>query len=292
MRNSDNLNGGANAPERARRKHSIVPFVNGSAYLGRARFMNDDAAPYDGEDKMTISSVGNRAIICFLTLLAFAVIGWALASRVFGGVSMRAVDIDNTNVFVPDKKILAILGIALVATLVLGIVNAFKREPSKICIVGYAVFEGLLLGAISFSYNKQYDGIVGQAILATLCVVGVSVLVFRTGIIARHRKRIRTFVIIALISYLVLSLANIVLVVLNVVAGWGIWETPIGIVVSLLAVCLGALMIAVDLDRTAEGIERGIAERYSWSVAYAFMLDVVWIYLEILRLLAVMRSRK
>jgi uncharacterized YccA/Bax inhibitor family protein len=265
--------------------------VNGSAYLGRARFLNDGGI-YESGDRMTVASVGNKTLICFSALVAFAIIGWMLASQMFAGDGMQSIGVNNTSVMIPDTKVLTALGIALAATLVFGIINAVKREPSKICIVGYAVCEGLLVGAISCIYNHQYDGIVGQAVIATFCVVGVSILVFRTGVITRNRARVRTFAIIALLSYLALSIVNIVLVLTGVMSNWGIWGTPLGIVISLFAICLGALMLSIDLDRTMEGIERGVAERYSWSIAYAFLLDVVWIYLEILRFLAITRSRK
>ena len=95
----------------------------------------------------------------------------------------------------------------MLIALVLGLVNAFKKEPSKALIIGYAAFEGVFLGAISFSFEAAFPGIVIQAVLATLCVFGVMLALFKfKGV--RFGSKMKKFMMIAIGGYAIFSLIN------------------------------------------------------------------------------------
>ena len=138
--------------------------------------------PVVGSDRpMTYENTISKTVIMFLIVLAFGVVGW----------------------FVP---ILAIP--AAIVGLVLGLVNAFKKQPSVPLILLYAAFQGVFLGGISGIFEAQWAGIVSQAVIGTLAVFGVTLLLFRSGKV-RTSPKMTKIVLIAMAGYLVFSLVNL-----------------------------------------------------------------------------------
>lgn len=173
---------------------------------------------------------------------------------------------------------------------VLAMVISFRKTVSVPLIVLYAVAEGLFLGAISAYFNAAFPGVVFQAILATLCVFGGVLLGYKSGIIKVTARSRRIFMYM-LIGYLLFALVNFVLVMTGVLDGFGVGGSgPLGIGISIFAVALASYSLAVDFDSIVDGVRAGVPEKTSWLMAFGLMTSLVWLYVEILRLLARLRD--
>lgn len=185
--------------------------------------------------------------------------------------------------------------LGLVVGLVLGLVNAFKKEPSPLLIMGYAVAEGLFLGGISAMFESQWGGIVLQAVLATSVTFLVCLGLYASGMVRVTAKSVR-ILMFAMLGYLAFSLVNLVLMFTGVTTDpWGlrgatIMGIPLGIIVGVLAVVLAAYSLIVDFDAIKRGVQRGVPQKYSWAAAFGIAVTLVWLYLEFLRLLAILRD--
>jgi len=174
--------------------------------------------------------------------------------------------------------------------LVLGLVNAFKREPSPLLITLYAVAQGVFLGGISAFYESFYDGVVGQAVLATVAVFATSLVLFRSGKV-RVTPKFQKFLLIGMVGYLVFSLLNIVLMFVMPSGDFGPLRGGwLGVAVGLVAVGLAAMSLIVDFDSIKRGVEGGAPAKFAWSAAFGLLVTLIWLYLELLRLLAILRG--
>jgi uncharacterized YccA/Bax inhibitor family protein len=189
-----------------------------------------------------------------------------------------------------DVAIPLVLG-GMFGGLAVGLVIAFKKTISVPLIVLYAVLEGVLVGAISQFFEAAYPGIVSTAVLATVCTFAGMFLGWKFGII-KVTDRSRRMFGMALIGYLLFSLVNTVLAFMNVGAGWGIGgrSSLLGIGISVLGVGLASYSLAVDFDSVDRAVAARMPERYSWLLAHGLIVSLVWLYLEILRLLARLRQ--
>jgi len=177
----------------------------------------------------------------------------------------------------------------MIVGLVLGLVNAFKRNPSPVLITLYTVAQGVFLGGISRFYESFYDGVVLQAVLATVATFAASLFLFKSGKV-RVTPKFTRWLLIAMVGYLAFSLVNVVLVWTGVLDGWGMRGGAIGIVVGLIAVGLAAASLIVDFDSIKRGVEQGAPARFAWSAAFGLLVTLIWLYLEFLRLIAIFNS--
>lgn len=180
--------------------------------------------------------------------------------------------------------------------LVLGLVNAFRREPSPALILGYAAFEGLFLGALSAVFEAMWPGIVLQAVLATFATFAASLALFASGKV-RVTPKFTRIVLVAMVGYLIYSLVNVGIMMFGATGtAWGLNDSvtimgiPLGIVVGLVAVVLAAASLIIDFDAIKRGVERGVPARFAWQAAFGLVVTLVWLYLEFLRLLAIFRN--
>ena len=178
-----------------------------------------------------------------------------------------------------------------VVGLVLGMVNAFKKSPSPALILLYAAAEGVFLGGISAFFEAQYKGLVGQAVLATLAVFGTSLVLFRSGKV-RVTPKFTKVLMLSMVGYLAYSFLNVVLMLFGVGGGtYGPLRSGLlGIVVGLVAVGLAAMSLIVDFDSIQRGVRQGVPAKFAWSAAFGLVVTLVWLYLELLRLLAILRN--
>jgi uncharacterized YccA/Bax inhibitor family protein len=174
--------------------------------------------------------------------------------------------------------------------LAVGLVIAFKKTISVPLIVLYSVLEGVLVGAISSLFETLYDGIVTTAVIATLCTFAGMFLAWKFNIIRVTDKSRRIFGM-AIIGYLLFSLVNVVAAFMGVGQGWGFGGTGIvGIGISVLGVGLASYSLAIDFDSVDRAVAAQLPEKYSWLLAHGLIVTLVWLYLEILRLLARLRQ--
>lgn len=185
---------------------------------------------------------------------------------------------------------------ALIVGTVLAFVNIFKKKVSPALVLAYAGFEGVFVGGISFMYSSLFDGIVPQAVFGTLAVVGITLALFMSGKV-RASKRATKIFLVAMLGYLAFSLINVILMVTGVTQGMfglrsevTIAGIPLGVILGVLVIFLAAYSLVLDFDSIKTGVERGAPRQYAWTAAFGIMLTVVWLYLEILRLIAIFRE--
>jgi uncharacterized YccA/Bax inhibitor family protein len=154
----------------------------------------------------------------------------------------------------------------------------------------YAVLEGLFLGAISQVFERAYPGIVTTAVVATMCTFAGMFIGYRVGVIKVTSRSRRIFGLM-LIGYLLYSLVNVVALMFGWTSGWGFGGTGLlGIGISLLGVGLAAYSLAIDFDDIGNAVRAGMPEKIAWKLALGLIVSLVWLYIEILRLLAILRG--
>ncbi|GAA1406707.1 Bax inhibitor-1/YccA family protein [Oerskovia paurometabola] len=179
--------------------------------------------------------------------------------------------------------------------LVLGLVNAFKRNPSPALIVAYTIAQGAFLGGISKYYDSmvingvQLNGVVLQAVLATVVTFAAALFLFKSGKV-RVTPKFTRWLLIAMVGYLAFSLVNMLLIMTGVLDGWGARGGGWGIAIGLIAVGLAAASLIVDFDSIKRGVEAGVPAKFAWSAAFGLMVTLIWLYLEFLRLFAILQS--
>ncbi|MBX3068298.1 MAG: Bax inhibitor-1/YccA family protein [Microbacteriaceae bacterium] len=185
---------------------------------------------------------------------------------------------------------------ALVIGFVLALVNTFKKKPSPALILIYAAIEGVFVGGITRFFETAYPGIAFQAILGTFAVIGVTLALFASGKVRASAKATKVFMI-AIVGYLVFSVLNLILMLTGVNnEPWGMRSfeiipgVPLGVVLGILVIFLCAYSLVMDFDSIKVGVERGAPRVYGWTAAFGIMVTVIWLYLEILRLLAILRN--
>jgi uncharacterized YccA/Bax inhibitor family protein len=228
------------------------------------------------EKPMTFESTLMKSVLGFAVLLIGGVIGWLIVASnpgIAGGVLM----------------------VSGIGAFVLAMVNIFKREPVPALILLYALLEGVLLGGLSMMYNALWDGIVVQAVIATAVVFAVTLALFASGKV-RVSKRATKIFFIVVISYIVFSLVNILLMVTGVnndpwgLEGIKIFGIPLGVIFGLVMVLMAAYALVMDFTMIKTGITNKAPAKYEWTGVFSIMLTVVWLYLQILRILAISRS--
>lgn len=180
--------------------------------------------------------------------------------------------------------------VGLIGGLVLGLVNAFKKTPSPALIMAYAAFEGVFLGGISALFEAQWQGIVIQAILATVATFAACLFLFRSGRV-RVTPKFTRWLIIAISGYLVFALTNFVLSFFVASEGFGpLRNGPFGIIIGLVAVGLASASLIVDFDAIKRGVEAGAPRKLAWRAAFGLTVTLIWLYIEFLRLIAIFRD--
>ncbi len=227
-----------------------------------------------GEVAMTLNDVIVKTALSFVVLLAGAVFGWMTADTMPW-----------------------LMFVALFVGLGLGLANAFKKQVSPPLVLLYALVEGVFLGAISQWYYTwaatatEYSGnIVVQAVLGTLVAFGVMLFLYSSRIIKVNGTFMK-IMMVSLVSYLVIALASLVAAMFGVGEGFGFYGAgPLGIILCLVGVGLAAFSLAIDFETIMQAVRFGVPERESWRMAFGLMATLIWLYLEILRLLAIIAN--
>ena len=186
--------------------------------------------------------------------------------------------------------ILTLIGLFL--GLILAITTILKKSWAPFTVPFYSISQGFVLGAISFYYNSQYEGIVLQAILLTILVLISMLFAYRSKII----KPTENFKLGVFSALMAVSLLYIVGFIMSFF-GSGIPilnpnnSSLISIGFSVLVVILGAFCLVIDFDFIEEGAEKGVSKYMEWYGAFGLLVTLIWLYLEIIKLLAKLRNR-
>ncbi|GAA3070156.1 Bax inhibitor-1/YccA family protein [Streptomyces glomeratus] len=220
--------------------------------------------------RMTMDDVVMRSAMTLGTVAVGAILAWAL------------LPVSSTSYGLA-------IGSALIA-FVLAMVQSFKRTPSPALILGYAAFEGVFLGVISEMYNAQWSGAPFQAVLGTMAVSGATLLVYKAGWIRVTARYARIGMAIAIAFVLVMAV-NLLLVAFGAAPDGGLRSMgPLGALVGIIAILLGAFFLTLDFKQIEDGIAYGAPREEAWLAAFGLTMTLVWIYVEMLRLVAIFSS--
>ncbi|MBH1989109.1 MAG: Bax inhibitor-1/YccA family protein [Myxococcaceae bacterium] len=178
----------------------------------------------------------------------------------------------------------------MIGGFILALAISFRPHWAPLAAPAYALCEGLLLGAISAMFNVQYPGIALQAMLGTFGVLGVMLLIYRTGMIAVN-ERFRIGMMAATGGIAFLYIASMILGFFGIQIPGIFGNGLVGIGFSVVVVCVAALNLVLDFDLIARGARQGAPKYMEWFGAFALMVTLVWLYLEMLRLISKLRSR-
>jgi len=223
---------------------------------------------------MTVAGTASATAVLFVLLLAAAVVGWL-------------------GVDAPDGQVYEFPAYAIGGLLVcfaLAIFLSFKPHLAKFLAPVYAIAEGLFVGAISKAYETYYDGIVVQAAGATIAVFAVMLTMYSLRII-KVTDRFRRIVIGATLGVALFYGVSMLMSLFGATPPFIQSTSFLGIGFSFLVAGLAAFNLALDFDFIERGSKQGMPESTEWYAAFGVMVTVVWLYLEILRLLSKLRER-
>ena len=205
--------------------------------------------------RMTIEDVTMRTASLFAILVAVGAVAWGLNS--------------------PSLAMVGFLG-----GFALALINTFSKTVRPALVMTYAAFQGLALGSISHVMNDFYPGIVSQAVIATICAFGGMLVAYRSGKI-RVTPKFTRVLIGSLLGYLVLGIITMFT---------GAPTGGAGALIAVFGVALASFFIVLDFDQIQRSIAQGAPESESWRAAFGLMVTLVWLYMEVLRLISILRS--
>lgn len=218
------------------------------------------------EQTMTVNGVINKSFFLWLILSVGAYLGWSYPA-------------------VSAPLMLPIL----IGTFALAIVTIFKRNISPFTSPFYAFFEGLLLGVLTLFFEKDYPGIAVNAIFLTVSVLFCMLAAFRAGFIRATNK----FYAVVGVSTFAIFLLYIADLIISLFGGAGIsfinGASTFGILFSIFVVIIASLNLIIDFDIIQKGVASGAPKYMEWYGAFALMITIIWLYIEILRLLGKLR---
>jgi len=176
---------------------------------------------------------------------------------------------------------------------IVAIITVFKKEWAPITVPIYAILEGGLLGGVSFMYNSLYDGIVTNAIFLTVGILLSLLTAYRSGYI-KATENFKLGVFAATGGIAIVYLINFIMSFFG--SSMGVMQidnaSPMSIGFSVIVVIIAALNLVLDFDFIEEGAEKGAPKYMEWYGAFGLLVTLIWLYLEILRLLAKLNSRR
>ena len=178
---------------------------------------------------------------------------------------------------------------------ILAMINIFRKKISPVLITLYAVAMGVFVGGISRFYEAYFDGVVLQAVGATLAVFLATLGLFASGKV-RASKRMTKIFLVALVGYVLFAIINAIMVWTGQLPAFGVysWEImgmPAAMVIGVLVVLLGAYSFVLDFESIKFAVEQGAPRIFSWRSAFGLLVTIIWLYLEMLRIIAASRSR-
>lgn len=236
-------------------------------------------AQADASDRgMTATGAYTKTLFLLVLLVAAATFGWS---------QVQIVSVDGQEVVITPGWI----WLAFLLTFILGFAGVFAYRAIPVIAVGYALCQGALLGVASHAFNLAFDGIVLQAVLATVSVFGATLLLYLSGVI-KVSSRFVMGVVVAMGGLLMLYFVAWLFMLFGVRFRFLSEPTLLGIAFSLAVVLLAALNLPLDFEFIRQAAARGAPKFMEWYGAYGLMLSIIWMYVSILRLLALLRMSR
>ncbi len=239
---------------------------------------------WKSQSAMTVNGTITATATLFVILLVSAVVGWMMVGE------PKVVEINGRQYEQSTIPMLAWGG--LIVGFGLTILLHFKPMLAKVIAPIYAVAEGIFVGAISRGYENYQDGIVVQAVGVTLAVVAVMLLLYRTGVI-KVTNRFRKIVTAATMGVMVFYGISMLVRLFAGADSVSFLSSPslLGIGFSVLVAGLAAFNLALDFDFIERGAKEQLDKNFEWYAAFGLLVTVIWLYLEILRLLSKLNRR-
>ncbi|MDF1572066.1 MAG: Bax inhibitor-1/YccA family protein [Bacteroidales bacterium] len=238
---------------------SSNPAMTGSAF--------ERAVSSVGSGVMTINGTINKIGILMLLVLASASYTWSMVTG------------DNP----AGAQTYVMIG--AIGGLIMALVTIFRPQSAGVTAPIYALLEGLFLGGISAMFNQQYNGIVFQAVLLTIGVLFTMLFLYRSGRI-RATPRLRRGVIMATGAVFFSYLVSWILSLFGLGFGFMHSSGPLGIVINLVIIGVAAFNLILDFDFIEKGAQAAAPKYFEWYGAFGLLVTLIWLYIEILRLLS------
>jgi uncharacterized YccA/Bax inhibitor family protein len=232
-----------------------------------------------GTGRMTIDTVVQKTGFTLGIVILLAAATWIATGDIVDGAGYVQNDVAS--------QLYAISLVGALGGFALSIVNSFKRVISPALVIAYAAFEGLFVGAFSKVVGQWVgDGVVVGAVLGTVAAVAGTLAAYKYFNI-QVGDRFRKWVIGAMFGFVAVSLLDMVMGFFHADFGFNGFG-PMGFISSVIGLGIGVLMLILDFDFVERGIAAGLPERESWRAAFGLTVTIIWIYIELLRLLALL----
>lgn len=233
---------------------------------------HDYSRPQPRTAAMTIDDVVMRTGMLFAVLLAGAALSW-------GAVAYGVL---------PVPAVMPVWLVTMLVTLGLGLYIQMGRTIRPPLMFVYAALQGVFVGLVSVLFERIYPGIVVTAVLATLGAFTAMLVAYKVGAI-RATPKFTRFLLIAGAGYFIFVLLNLGS---SLIFGFSaFYDTGIlGVAISLFGVGLASLFLILDFNRIEEGIAQRLPEQYAWLCAFGLMVTLIWLYIEMLRLISILRG--
>jgi uncharacterized YccA/Bax inhibitor family protein len=232
-----------------------------------------------GTDRITIDSVVQRTAATLGVLVLSAAVTWIMIGEVAGSTPEAVENLGRAQ---------ALLLVGALGGFALAMVNSFKRVVSPALVLAYAVVQGVAVGAISKVFETWYDGVVMGAVLGTVAAFAGTLAAYKVLNI-KVTDKFRRGVVAAMFGFVGLAMLDLVLSMFGNSFGFNGFGT-MGLISSIVGVVLGVLMLILDFDFIEKAIAAGAPERESWRAAFGLTVTIVWLYIELLRILAILRG--
>jgi uncharacterized YccA/Bax inhibitor family protein len=234
---------------------------------------------YSSSEVMTINGTVNKTALLLLLVIAAAVFTW---NKFFNAIAVN-----------PEGAMAAVapwLMVGAIGGLITALVTSFRPQNAGISAPIYAVFEGLLLGGLSAIFEGMYSGIVMRAVALTLAVFAAMLFFYRSGII-KVTQKFMLGVFAATAGIALVYLVSFIASLFGAQMGFLYGNSNLSIGISLVVVVVAALNLVLDFSFIERASESGAPKYMEWYGAFGLMVTLVWLYLEILRLLSKVASR-
>jgi uncharacterized YccA/Bax inhibitor family protein len=240
--------------------------VSQNSYQELEQKFNSPAASSMRTGRMTIEDVVAKTGFLFAILVVVGAVAWS------ANLGMGAVMLGFLGAF----------GLAMAIS--------FSKSIKPGLVIAYAALEGLALGTISHYYESAYPGIVSQAIIGTIAAFAGVLFMYRSGRL-RATPQFTRAVMGAAIGYFILGLVSLIASFFGVGQGYGFYGVSgLGLLLAVAGVALASFFLVLDFDQIEKGVAAGVPEQESWRAGFGLMVTIVWLYLEVLRLLSILRN--
>lgn len=237
------------------------------------KVLNNPSYAHSTAETMTIQGTVNKVAIMLMLVVAGAAFTW---SKAFGAGGTSSVTVW--------------MMVGGIGGFVMALITAFNKEKAHLTAPIYAVLEGVFLGGLSAMFESMFPGLVLRAVMLTFAVMFAMLFLYKSRII-KVTQKFRTGVMAATMGIALAYFVSFIMGMFGMNTGFMYGGGTMGIVISLVIVGVAALNLVLDFDFIEQGSNAGLPRYFEWYGAFGLMVTLVWLYIEILRLLSMFASR-